>query len=321
MAKNRRHTYRFNPHTLRYEKVIVSLHDRIKKISFSVLSGVVVGVLGTMLALLFIDSPKEKRLKAEVSDYRRQLTQLNLHVTRAEHILADFEQRDDALYRVIFGAEPIRDSIPFIPLSEASNHPDRLLALTTARVDTLCNRVLAQSFSMDEVYEMARTKQERMATMPAIMPISKTQCQIVSGFGLRYHPILHYTRMHTGIDLSAHRGVPIYATGDGVVEFAGSSSSTYSGYGVVCVINHGYGFKTLYAHMGQVLVRNGQRVRRGEQIGIVGTSGLSQGPHLHYEVIQNGKKVDPVYFFFNDLTPSEYEQVIELAKQENQCLS
>lgn len=215
----------------------------------------------------------------------------------------------------------MRDSMAFVPLLTDNTDVDPLLRSTTARLDTLCNRLYVQSLSMDEVYEMARNKQERMASMPAIMPVKKTDCKVVSGFGYRYHPILRYMRMHTGIDLSARTGTPVYATGDGVVEEAGSGAEGFSGYGTVCVIDHGFGFKTLYAHLGKVTVRKGQKVRRGEQIGTLGSSGLSQGPHVHYEVIQNNKKVNPVYFFFNDLSPEEYEQVIELANQENQCLS
>ena len=157
--------------------------------------------------------------------------------------------------------------------------------------------------------------------MPAIMPVKKTECKVVSGFGYRYHPILRYMRMHTGIDLSARMGTSVYATGDGIVEEAGPGVEGYAGYGTVCVIDHGFGFKTLYAHLGKTTVHKGQRVRRGEKIGTLGSSGLSQGPHVHYEVIQNNKKVNPVYFFFNDLSPEEYEQVIEIANQENQCLS
>lgn len=321
MPRHRRHTYHFNPHTLRYEKVIVSISERVKKISIPMLAGLLLGGLITLLYFSIFDSPKEKRMKREVAHYRHQLELVNRHIDRASKVLTELENRDDHLYRMIFGAEPLRDSLPFIPLLSDNIDADRLLRRTTLRLDTLCNRVYAQSLSMDAVYEMARNKQERMATMPAILPIKKDQCQVVSGFGYRYHPILHYMRMHSGIDLSARSGVAIHATGDGVVEVAGANATGYAGYGVVCVIDHGFGFKTLYAHMAKVTVKQGDRVHRGEQVGTVGSSGLSQGVHLHYEVIQNGKKVNPVYFFFNDLTPEEYEQVIELASQENQSLS
>lgn len=319
--RRHRHTYHFNPHTLKYEKVIVSISDRVKKISYPMLAGFLLGVLLTFVGIAIFDSPKEKRLKREVSQYRHRLESVNRHVTRAEQVLSDLEQRDDELYRTIFGVEPLRDSIPFVPLLTDNTEVDPLLRNTSRRVDSLSNRLYAQSLSMDEVYEMARSKQERMAAIPAIMPIRKKDGQIVSGFGYRYHPLLRTMRMHTGIDISARKGVPVYATGDGVVEVAGSGIEGFAGYGVVCVINHGFGFKTLYAHLGKTTVKKGQKVRRGEQIGTLGSTGLSQGPHVHYEVIQNNKRVNPVYFFFNDLTPAEYEKVIELANQENQCLS
>lgn len=299
----------------------MSIGDRVKKVSIPSLAGLLTGALLTILVIIIFDSPKEKRLKREIRQYRHRLVAVDKHITRAERVLVDLEQRDDELYRTIFGAEPMRDSMAFVPLLTDNTDVDPLLRSTTARLDTLCNRLYVQSLSMDEVYEMARNKQERMASMPAIMPVKKTDCKVVSGFGYRYHPILRYMRMHTGIDLSARTGTPVYATGDGVVEEAGSGAEGFSGYGTVCVIDHGFGFKTLYAHLGKVTVRKGQKVRRGEQIGTLGSSGLSQGPHVHYEVIQNNKKVNPVYFFFNDLSPEEYEQVIELANQENQCLS
>lgn len=285
------------------------------------LAGVLIGVLLTFIGIAIFDSPKEKRLKREVTQYQHRLESINKHVYRAEQVLADLEQRDDELYRTIFGVEPLRDSIQFIPLLTDNTDVNPLLRSTSLRVDSLSNRLYVQSLSMDEVYEMARNKQQRMATMPAIMPVNKKNGKIVSGFGNRYHPILRTVRMHTGIDISARRGTPIYATGDGVVEEAGSSLDGFSGYGKICVINHGFGFQTLYAHLDKITVKKGQKVRRGEQIGTVGSTGLSQGTHVHYEVIQNNKKVNPVYFFFNDLSPDEYEQVIELANQENQCLS
>lgn len=321
MRSHLRHTYHLNPHTLKYEKVMISIGDRIKKISYPMLAGVLIGVLLTFIGIAIFDSPKEKRLKREVTQYQHRLESINKHVYRAEQVLADLEQRDDELYRTIFGVEPLRDSIQFIPLLTDNTDVNPLLRSTSLRVDSLSNRLYVQSLSMDEVYEMARNKQQRMATMPAIMPVNKKNGKIVSGFGNRYHPILRTVRMHTGIDISARRGTPIYATGDGVVEEAGSSLDGFSGYGKICVINHGFGFQTLYAHLDKITVKKGQKVRRGEQIGTVGSTGLSQGTHVHYEVIQNNKKVNPVYFFFNDLSPDEYEQVIELANQENQCLS
>ena len=324
MNLKKRYTYRFNPHTLSYERVEVTWGDRLKRVSSTVLLGVVLGVLFAVAAYRLFDSPKERLLKEDIAQYRRELATLNRSVDRCNKVLADIEERDSAVYRTIFGASPVSESqrrpTPK-DYGRLSGHAgSNLIMLTSQRVDTLENRLYAQSVSLDEVYRMAGTKQQRMATMPAIMPIKKNQCRLVSGFGMRYHPILHYRRMHTGVDLTAQSGTPVYATGDGRVEVAGRGAG-YGGYGVCIVINHGYGFKTLYAHLSDVKVSTGQRVKRGELIGNVGRTGLAQGYHLHYEVIQNGNKVNPVYFFFNDLTPAEYDEVIDASNLENQCLS
>lgn len=318
----KKYTYRLNPHTLSYEKVEATWGDRLKKVSTTALLGIVLGVIFSVAAVHFFDSPKERLLKEEIAEYRQQLAVLNKNVERCNKVLADIEERDSAVYRTIFGASPV---------SEAQRRPTpkdysglsssgQLIKTTSLRVDTLESRLYAQSLSLDEIYKMAGSKQQRMATMPAIMPIKKDQCRLVSGFGMRYHPILHYRRMHTGVDLTAQSGTPVYATGDGRVEVAGRGQGL-GGYGVCIVINHGYGFKTLYAHLSDVKVKQGERVKRGEVIGNVGRTGLAQGYHLHYEVIQNGNKVNPVYFFFNDLTPAEYDEVIDASNLENQCLS
>ena len=326
--KKQRHTYRFNPHTLKYEKVFVSLRDKVRRISFNVLFGVVLGVVLVVIGLQFVEPPSERGLRRELAQYKRQYEQLLPRVERAEKVLADLEERDNVLYRTIFECEPVSDAerrsgIGGVERYAALDGYDNseLIKLTTRRVDELTKRLYVESKSLDEIYAIARQKTERMASMPAILPIEKNKCKIVSGFGYRFHPILKYRRLHTGIDLTASTGTPIYATGDGVVRVAGRNPEGYSGYGVVVEIDHGFGFRTLYAHMSTTMVKSGQKVKRGEQIGTVGSSGMSTGAHLHYEVILNGKKVDPVFYFFNDLTPQEYDAVIEQARQENQCRS
>lgn len=324
----KKHVYKFNPHTLSYEKVVIGVKDHVKQISFGAAFGFVLGIVLLVIGLQLFDSPREKRLKSELHDYKRQMALLNKRMNLASQVLSDIEQRDANVYRTIFDVEPISDSVRNSGFRGVDHRKEfegldygEVLESTTVKMDKLYKRLYVQSKSLDDIYEMARTKQERMASMPAIMPIAKNQCKVVSGFGYRYHPILHYRRMHTGIDLTARKGTPIYATGDGVVVAAGKNVEGLSGYGTVCVINHGYGMMTLYAHLNALKVRPGQKVKRGEMIADVGSTGLSQGYHLHYEVIQNGKKVNPVYYFFNDLSPEEYEEVIEAANQENQCLS
>lgn len=328
MSKKQRHTYRFNPHTLRYEKVFVSLKERVRRISFNVLFGVVLGVVIVIVGLQFMDSPKERSMKRELAQYRRQTRLLGDRVDRAEKVLEDLEERDDVLYRTIFESEPVSADVRHSGIGGVERYAEfdemesgELLKSTTMKVDDITKRLYVESKSLDELYGMARMKSERMASMPAIMPVAKDRCKVVSGFGMRFHPILKYRRLHSGIDLTARQGTPIYATGDGVVRVAGRNPDGYGGYGVVAVVDHGFGFMTLYAHMASVKVRVGQHVKRGEQLGTVGSTGMSSGSHLHYEVIQNGKKVDPVYYFYNDLSPEEYEEVLELARQENQSMS
>lgn len=328
MKKKEKHTYRFNPHTLRYEKVFVSLRDRVRRISFNVLVGIVVGVVLVFVGMQLMESPKERAMKRELAQYRSQMRRMNDRVERAERVLEDLEERDNVLYRSIFQAAPVSEEERHSGIGgvERYDELDKLadggqLKATAQRVDELTKRIYVESKSLDELYSMAQSKNDRLSSMPAIMPVAKNRCKVASGFGYRYHPILHYRRMHSGIDMIAPTGTPVYATGDGVVRVAGRGSEGFSGYGVVALIDHGYGFQTLYAHMQGVKVRVGQRVKRGEQIGTVGSTGMSSGSHLHYEVIQNGKKVDPVYYFYNDLTPAEYEEVLEIARQENQSMS
>lgn len=324
----RHHTYKFNPHTLSYEKVRITFRDKMKKVSYTLVFGIVLGVLLLIIGFQVFESPKEMRLRRELAEYERHVSYMQNVIRRNEAVLADLEMRDNSIYRTLLEAEPISDEVRLsgIPVYNAYGSVKELtnsdlVNETKKRLDNLSKRLYVQSVSFDEVYRMATTKKERQQHVPAIMPMEKNRCQIISGFGTRYHPILHYRRQHTGIDLSAKTGTPIYATGDGVVVTAGRGDQNLSGYGIAVLIDHGYGYKTLYAHMRDVSVKVGQTVKRGELLGHVGSSGLASGPHCHYEVWLNGKKVNPVYYFYNDLTPSEYEQVIEIANQENQCLS
>jgi murein DD-endopeptidase MepM/ murein hydrolase activator NlpD len=300
----------------------------VRRISFNVLFGVVLGVVLVVVGMQFMESPSERALKRELAKFKRQSKVLNARVARAEKVLLNIEERDDALYRTIFSSEPVSPAERYSGIGGVERYAEfdelengELLKMATKGVDDLTKRLYVESKSFDEVYEMARTKTERLSSMPAIMPVRKNECRLVSGFGFRFHPILKNRRMHAGIDFTARQGTPVYATGDGIVRVATRNAEGYSGYGIVVVVDHGYGFQTLYAHLSSATVRPGRRVKRGEQVGTVGSTGLSSGSHLHYEVILNGKQVDPIYYFFNDLTPQEYEEVLELARQENQCMS
>ena len=201
--------------------------------------------------------------------------------------------------------------------SKEIDHKDLILSLS-GDVDKLRRKMYIQSKSYDDILELADNKAKMFAAIPAIQPVSnKELIRLASGFGYRIHPVYKVKKLHTGIDFSAPIGTPIYATADGKVSLV---KVRFSGYGKLVEIDHGFGFKTRYAHMHEFAVKEGQKVKRGQVIGYVGNTGLSTAPHLHYEVIKGNSKINPVHYFFNDLNPDEYEKVIELSSIENQSL-
>lgn len=275
------------------------------------------------LAYNYLDSPKEKQLKREISELTFQYEILQKRMGQAEAVLSEIQKNDDNIYRVIFEAEPIPSSIreagfggvdKYKVLSGLDN--SQLMIETTMRVDKLLKRLYIQSKSFDEIFALAKSKNEMLASIPAIQPISnKDLTRIASGFGYRIHPVYKTSKMHTGIDFAAPTSTDVYATGNGIVS---SVEKGGRGYGNCVVIRHGYGYETLYGHLSKILVRSGQRVKRGDIIGLVGSSGMSTAPHLHYEIIRNGAKVNPVNYFYNDLTPEQYERMLDIASRANQ---
>ncbi|MBP1630280.1 MAG: peptidase, family [Bacteroidetes bacterium] len=316
--------YIFDPHSLSFKIKTTPLKEKIKNLSFSMAFGLVFAVVFSFVIYYFVDSPKEKILKSQLQGYEIEYDRLEKKVDLMSDVLEDIEYRDNNVYRVIFMAEPLDDGKrKGVGSNEKyqqilNSTKSELIVGTAKKVDELTRRLYSQTKSIDELFNMAKTKKERFICMPAILPLAKDVSSLSSGFGLRYHPILQIKRMHTGIDFTAPTGTPIHATADGVVVEADRSGS---GYGNAIKINHGFGFETLYAHLQKINVAAGKKVKRGDIIGLVGSTGLSQAPHLHYEVHQNGKQVNPVFFFFNDLSAEEYEQVLELANKENQSLS
>lgn len=317
--------YIFDQKTLSFKIKKTTVKEKLRRISFSVGFGLVLAVVFVVAIYYLFDSPKEKILKRQVQAYERQYSSLNKKVRTLSDIVVDLEGRDKDVYRVIFEAEPFQLNFEkenelkkkYEDLKNETNNND-LILMTTRKINDLSKRLYIQSKSLDEVFSMAKTKKERLLCMPAILPVSKTVSTLVSGFGMRFHPILQIRRMHTGIDFSAPTGTPVYATGDGVVL---ESEGSGNGYGLAVKVNHGFGFETLYAHLSKINVSTGQKVKRGDVIGLVGSTGLAQAPHLHYEVHKNGIQVNPVYYFFNDLSVDEYEEVIEKSQQDNQSLS
>jgi murein DD-endopeptidase MepM/ murein hydrolase activator NlpD len=238
-------------------------------------------------------------------------------------VLADLQDRDDNIYRVIFEAEPIPKDVRQAGFGGANLYNklegfenSELMISTTQTLDKLSREMYVQSKSYDEIKKRIENKAQMLQSIPAIQPVSnKNLMRIASGFGYRINPIYKIMQFHSGIDFTASMGTPIYSTGDGVVSFA---SYDNSGYGMHVIINHGYGYQTLYGHMSRMKVNVGKTVKRGEVIGYVGSTGASTGPHCHYEVIKGGNKIDPSNFFYNDLSPAEYEKMLQQAAKSNQ---
>ncbi|MDR0971266.1 MAG: M23 family metallopeptidase [Bacteroidales bacterium] len=322
MSKKTR--YIFDATSLSFKKKNFTIKEKLKHVSFGVAFGLVLSVTMVLIIYYFIDSPKEKILKRQVSSYERQYNSLNKQIDNLSDMLIDVENRDKEVYRVIFEVEPTQIDLEYqkqkdkIKRERQSFSESDLISLTKEKINLLEKRLFSQEKSLKEILQIAKNKKERMVSMPAILPISKNKSKLVSGFGNRFHPILQIKRMHSGIDFSAPTGTEVYATANGQIE---DFNMAGSGYGLAIVINHGFGYETLYAHLSKILVKPGDKVVRGDIIGLVGSTGLTQAPHLHYEVHKNQKPVNPVYYFFNDLTIEEYEKVIEKSQEENQSLS
>lgn len=321
MAKK---TYKINPKTLAMEQVEQGLGYWLRQTGIYILAGIILGVLFLFLFLTFFPSPREKQLLREKESMQSQLEILNQQVDQMQIVMTDLQQRDDNLYRVLFGAEPIplsirqgtQHKIDYYD-SIATMTDNQLAADLTQKVDMLEKELYTQAKSYDEVLEMAKNQEIRMENIPAIQPVmNKDLKRVASGYGMRIDPVYHVRKFHQGMDFSAPIGTDVFATGNAKVEFAGWRQ----GYGNTVILDHGYGYKTLYAHLYKVLVRKGQKVRRSDIIALVGNTGKSTGPHLHYEVRLNGKPVDPRNYYFYDLSPEEYDQMLQLSNNFGQML-
>ncbi len=283
-------------------------------------SAVVVG-----LAYTFFESPKEKILQRELEQVKLQYSILHDRVNQLEMVAQDLEERDDDIYRVIFEAEPVSDNLRRGGMGGVDRYArlegyknSDLLIETTKKVDNLAHRLYVQSKSFDEVFNMAKNKEKMLAALPAIQPVSnKNLKRISSYYGYRTDPFYKVRKFHEGIDFSAPLGTPIYAPGDGEVK---QVKNSHRGYGNRLVIDHGFSYETVYAHMKSFGVKKGDEIKRGQIIGYVGNTGKSTAPHLHYEVRKNGRAVNPIYYFFNDITPEQFEKMIELSKRPSQSM-
>ncbi|MFQ3212511.1 MAG: hypothetical protein ACJAT1_000636 [Marivirga sp.] len=319
--------YYYDTETCRYERVKVSKWDILLNLLgfLSVASILAIGMWAIFNA--YFDSPKEAQLKKENKELQFYYNMMESEVKNVQNVLSSLQERDDEVYRNIMGTEPIPSSIRqagvggaerYKNIIESDLEREKLILDMMTDLDKVKKQMYIQTKSYDEILEMAENKEEMLASIPAIQPIpNKELKRLASGFGMRMHPILKMVRMHEGCDFSAPRGTPIYATGDGEIA---RISSTYGGFGRLVVIDHGYGFITKYAHMDSFNVKRGDKVKRGDCIGFVGTSGTSTAPHLHYEIHKDGKPINPVHYFYQDVTDGEYEKLLELAAIENQSL-
>lgn len=321
MAKVR---YQFNTKSLSYERVKPGRRERLLRILSFAGTGLVFAALGVLIAYNTLDSPREKQLQRELEAMRLEYDALNGQLKQMNLVLADLQDRDDNIYRVVFEAEPIPDEVRKAGFGGVNRYEKYqsfqnkdLLTETARRADILAKQMVIQSKSYDEILGMIKNKAAMLACIPAIQPVSNKELKrMASGFGYRTDPIYKTTKFHAGMDFAASVGTEIYATGDGVVLRADADAS---GYGNHVRINHGYGYMTLYGHMSKINVRPGQRVKRGDVIGYVGNTGKSVGPHLHYEVHKNGQTLNPVNFYYNDLSPEDYARMIEMSATENQA--
>lgn len=314
----------YNAKSLKYERVQVRIWDRLLRAIWFLSTAAVFAAVTIWFAYTYFDSPKEKKLKREISELTYQYEVLNKKMNQLSTVLEDLQERDDNIYRVIFESEPIPVSVRKAGFGGVDRYSElqgydnsSLMIEASQKLDRLSKQMYIQSKSFDDVVKMVKNKEVMLSSIPAIQPISNKDLKHhPSGFGWRTDPIYKTPDFHPGIDFTANIGTKIYATGDGTVERADDLAQ---GYGNHVVISHGFGYKTLYGHMSRILVRPGQKVKRGELIGLVGSTGRSTGPHVHYEVIRNGEKINPVNYFFNDLTPAEYQKLIEISSKATQA--
>jgi murein DD-endopeptidase MepM/ murein hydrolase activator NlpD len=314
MAKNK---YKINPVTLAMERVEHGFRYWLRQTGYYLFAGILIGAVFLFLILTFFPSPRERQLLRAKDAIESQMEVLSHQVDQMQLVMADLQQRDENLYRVLFEAEPIPLNIRqgaqrkidyYEQLSRMTN--SELLADLTLKVDLLQKEMYVQSKSYDDIVQMAQTQEIRMENIPAIQPVlNKDLTRVASGYGMRIDPVYHVRKFHQGMDFTAPTGTEIFATGNAKVVFSGWKQ----GYGNTVILDHGYGYQTLYAHLYKSLVNVGQKVRRSDVIALVGNTGKSTGPHLHYEVRLHGKAVDPRNYYFYDLSPEDYDRMIQLS--------
>ena len=319
--------YYYDSDTLSYRKIE---HKKGKKIKIFLLSLLGILLSGFLLLIIYLNipyilSPKEKALKRELVNMELQFELLNKKMGQAQKVLSELEERDNAIYRVYFEANPISEEQRkagfgginrYINLEGFDN--SNLIINTSKKIDILTKQIVIQSKSLDEIAILAEEKEKLLKAIPTIQPVKNEDLtRMASGYGYRSDPFTKARKFHKGMDFTAPRGTPVYATGNGIVKRADRRSS---GYGRHIRIDHGFGYVSLYAHLYKYAVKKGQKVKRGDLIGFVGSTGRSQAPHLHYEIIKDKKKLNPINFYYGDLSSEEFAELLKVAGQENQSL-
>lgn len=317
--------YYYDSETLSYRKIERKKRTTFKYATGFLLASALFGFLFVFIASHYIESPKEKALKRELENAQLQYELLNKKIDQAQDVLANVEERDNAIYRIYFGANPIPEEQRKAGFGGINRYKklegydnSRLIIETNKRMDILQKQIVVQSRSLDEIAKLAEEKEKFLATIPAIQPVNNDQLtRMASGYGYRTDPFTKVRKFHYGMDFTAPRGTPVYASGDGVVKRADAGST---GYGKHIRIDHGFGYMSLYAHLYKYNVIKNQKVKRGDLIGFIGSTGRSEAPHLHYEIFKDGKRINPINFYYGNLSSKEFNDLLAKASLENQSL-
>lgn len=317
--------YYYDSDTLSYRKITRKKRRTFKYLIAFLFSTALFGLLTVFIASQFLESPKEKALKRELSNMELQFDLLNKKMQEAEAVLTNVEDRDNNIYRLYFESNPIPEEQRKAGFGGINRYRtfegfdnSKLIIESNKRIDILQKRIVVQSKSLDEIAILAKEKEKLLASIPAIQPVTNEDLtRMASGYGMRTDPFNKTRKMHWGMDFTAPRGTPIYAAGDGVILRADSNST---GYGNHIRIDHGYGYISLYAHLYKYNVGKNQKVKRGDLIGFVGSTGRSEAPHLHYEIFKDGDRINPINFYYGSLTAEEFSKLLDRSSIENQSL-
>jgi len=317
--------YYYDSDTLSYQKITPKKSDTFKKFFLTIIAALIFMFIGFVVLAPVFESPKEKEFRRELEFVKLNEELHNKKIVQLEKILKDIQERDNNIYRLYFEVNPIPEEQRKAGFGGLNRYKalegfdnSKMVIDVTKNMDILSKQLYVQSKSLDEIVKLAENKEGLLAAMPAIQPVKKEDLtRMASGYGWRSDPFTKARKKHWGMDFTAPRGTPIYASGDGKVIRADQRSS---GYGKHVRIDHGFGFISLYAHMSKYNVRKGQKVKRGDLIGFVGNTGRSQAPHLHYEIIKNGSKINPIDFYYGNLSPEEFEAMQKAAQIEGQSL-